>query len=229
MKTLVLGLGCGVLLLAGCTRLAGPVPPPALLAADAVRPDGLPEIGKWMLAPDGWPARWLGATWEGKHLHEPVNVIFVDRAATSPGEATNRLLRALALAGFAVRLGHSSGYSAFIGGQRYEQFPATHATAISDEPFEVNNNHGRLFGPCLFNGVYVCTAAFSRERVAPLEQVKHAYESFNRARDAVAQNLDRKTAFKLAAFVPLQNHLLGRPDVTTGDHDGVAVLLAAHE
>ncbi len=229
MKSRLLGLGCCALLLAGCARLSAPMPPPALLAAEAVRPAGLPELGKWMLAPDGWPARWLGATYNGKPLHEPVNVIFVDYTARSPDDATNRLLRALAAAGFAVRHGHSSGYSAFIGGRRFEQFPATHATALSDEPFEVNNNHGRLFGPCLFNGAYICTAAFSRERVAPLEEVKHAYESFNRARDTVVQNLDRKTTFKLTAFVPLDNCLLGRPDVTTGDHDGLAALLVARE
>jgi len=215
-----------LVLCSGCTRNQGTVAPPTPAArtssADEAFPPGLPPIGKWMLAPDGAPARWLNEPYHGKKLREPINVIFVDHAATSAADATNRLLRALAQAGFPVRKGHSSGYSAYLGGVTCHQFPAEPKTAISDEPFEVNNNHGRLFGP-------VRTAAFSRETVAPLEQVKHAYASFNRARDTLAQRLDQQTPFKLTAFVPLDNALLGDPALTTGDHDGLAVLLEAKQ
>lgn len=216
----------------GCTRNRDSVLPPSPAArassTDEAFPPGLPPIGKWLIAADGVPAHWLNAPYHGKNLREPINVIFLDHAATSAADATNRLLRALAQAGFPLRKGHSSGYSAYVGGVAYHQFPEEPKTAISDEPFEVNNNHGRLFGPVrTATGAYLCTAAFSRERVAPLEQVKHAYVSFNRARDTLAQHLAQHTTFKLTGFVPLDNALLDETALTTGDHDGLAVLLEA--
>lgn len=35
-------------------------------------------IGKWMIAPDKLPARWLDSTYLGKSLREPINIIIVD-------------------------------------------------------------------------------------------------------------------------------------------------------
>lgn len=219
--------------LAGCTRNQGEVPGSAqgeqISSADEAFPPGLPPIGKWMLAPDDAPARWLNQIYHGKNLREPINLILVDRAAKSLGDATNRLLRAMSAAGFPQRIGHSHGYSALIGGVRCGQFGDGRSTAFADEPFELNNNHGRIFGPFVFNGAYVFTAAFSREKIDPLARLKHEFLSFNHARDVLAQQLEWYTPFKRTGFVPLQNALLDAPALTTGDHDGIALLLEARE
>jgi hypothetical protein len=217
----------------GCMRNQGVVvgaeAEERLSSADEVCPAGLPSIGKWMLAPDDAPARWLNEIYHGKNLREPINLILVDRAATSAAGATNRLLQAMSKAGFPQRFGHSHGYAALIGGVRCGQFGDGKSTAFADEPFELNNNHGRIFGPVACNGAYVFTAAFSRERIDPLTRLKHEFVSFNQARDALAQRLDWKTSFKRAGFVPLYNTLLDAPALTTGDHDGIAILLEAQE
>lgn len=47
--------------------------------------------------------------------------------------------------------------------------------------------------------------------------------------DDFSQNLDRKTGFKVSRFVDLKNALVTDPDVGTGDHDGLAVLVRARE
>ena len=153
----------------------------------------------------------------------------MDRAAASAAEATNRLLRALTAAGFPLRFGHSHGYSALLGGVKHAQLVSGKAAAFADHPFELNNNHGRIFGPQVLAGAYLYTAAFSREKVEPLAKVKHEFASFNQARDAFAERMDRKTSFKRTAFIPLDNALLNHPDLTTGDHDGIAVLLEARD
>ncbi|MCX6997735.1 MAG: hypothetical protein NTV49_11760 [Kiritimatiellaeota bacterium] len=197
--------------------------------ADQASPAGLPAIGKWMLAPDDAPAHWLNQIYDGKNLREPVNVIIVDRAAKSAADATDRLLRALAAAGFPLRVGHSTGYSGLIGGVRHGQLGAGKAATFSDEPFELKNNHGRIFGPYHQAGAYVFTAAFSREKVDPFAQVKHEFVSFNQARDALATRLERKTHYHRTGLIPLENAVLGHPALTTGDHDGIAVLLEAKE
>jgi len=71
-----------------------------------------------MLAPDDAPARWINQIYYGENLRDPVNIIIVDRAATSVADTTNRLPYALAVTGFPLRMGHSSGYSGLIGGVR---------------------------------------------------------------------------------------------------------------
>src|SRR3954469_23263393 len=73
------------------------------------KPPGFPEIGKWMLAPDGGAAHWLGEVYEGKRLQEPINVILVVEG-DGAGDATRRVLDASAAAGYPVRFGHSAGY-----------------------------------------------------------------------------------------------------------------------
>jgi hypothetical protein len=196
-------------------------------AADAVTPAGLPAIGKWMIDRDGGIAHWLGELYRGKPLREPINVILVDVAAESAADAKRRLVAAATAAGYPVRFGHSTGYRAFIGGQLYAQLPAGRDDAFSDRIFELSNNHGRLFGPHRTGDVYVSTGAFSREALRPLHSPAHGYASFNRARDDFSQNLDRKTTFKLSGFVDLANAIAGGAEVTTGDHDGLAVLLRA--
>jgi hypothetical protein len=200
---------------------------PVTLAAEAVaKPPGLPAVGRWMIARDGSIAHWLGEIVNGKRLHEPINVILIDEGATSAEDASKRLVAAATAAGFPVRFGHSTGYRGFIGGALYSQLPQGRDDAFSNRIFEESNNHGRIFGPHRFEGGYVFTGAFSRERVNLLEWPGHRYASFNEARDAFARGLDARTAFKAAGFVPLGN-AVDDAQITTGDHDGRAALMRA--
>jgi hypothetical protein len=192
-------------------------------------PQGLPDIGKWMLTRRGAAADWLGQIYEGKNLREPINVLIVDEAATSVEDAKARLLAAAAQAGYPIRFGHSAGYQGYIGGRLYEQLPQGRDDAFSNDIFEVNNNHGRIFGPHQAGQAYVFTGAFSREEVDPFRSPGHRYASFNRARDDFTQNLHHRTRYKVSGFVNLDSALVADPKVTTGDHDGIAVLLRAVE
>jgi hypothetical protein len=205
----------------------GQVQPPVALAAEAIaNPPGLPAIGWWMIARDGTIAHWLGEIVNGKRLHEPINVILIDDGAASADEASQRLIAAAAAAGFPVRFGHSTGYRGFIGGALHSQLPQGRDDAFSNRIFEERNNHGRIFGPHGFEGGYVFTGAFSRERVNLLECPGHRYASFNDARDAFARGLDARTAFKASGFVTLGN-AVNDAQITTGDHDGRAALMRA--
>lgn len=197
------------------------------LAEEEAFPQGLPSIGLWMISPRGSPADWLGLSCGGKRLLEPINVVIVDPIATSAEEAASRLLAACAKAEFPRRQGHSSGYYAIIGSQLFEQFPAGDKESFSDALFVFSNDHGRIFGPFEWNGRYVFVGAFSRERVDITARVKHRFESFDRARDSFAQRMSESSGYRLSAFVQLGNVLLGNPGLTTGDHDGIAVVLTA--
>lgn len=205
---------------AGSQTLANP----SLEAAD---PQGLPAIGKWMLTAQGVPSDWLGEVYEGRILREPINVIILDAAAASRDDAVARLLQAAARAGYPVRFGHSAGYQAVIGGELHAQLPQGWDDAFSDEIFELSNNHGRIFGPYRWQQAYLFTGAFSRERVDPFRWPGHRYASFNRARDDFAEKLERSSAYAASGSVPLDNALADDPRLTTGDHDGMAVLLRA--
>jgi len=196
-------------------------------SAEVSQPAGLPAIGKWMLDSALQPAHWLGEIYRDKSLREPINIILADAVAKSSAEATERLEKFCKAAGYDIREGHSCDYHGLIGGQVYPQLPAGRYRAFSNMPFELDNNHGRIFGPYHFAGAWWFTAAFSRENVNPLEKIKHRYASFNRARDDVARQLDEKSPYRICGFVPLDNALIDDPHLTTGDHDGVAVLLRA--
>jgi hypothetical protein len=203
------------------------VPAAPFTNADVARPPGLPEIGKWMIDQNGAVAHWLGEIYDGKHLHEPINVIVVDAGAASAAHARQRLVEATTAAGYPIRFGHSAGYRGYIAGELYAQLPAGRDDAFSNRVFELSNNHGRIFGPHLMGDAYVFIGAFSREAVDILRWPGHRYASFNQARDDFARALDLRTPFKSAGFVALENAILGDPNVTTGDHDGRAVLLRA--
>jgi hypothetical protein len=196
-----------------------------LQQSDIVTLPGLPDIGKWMMTLQGVPSDWLGEVYEGKNLREPINVIILDESSASVEEAKSRLLLASTLAGYPIRFGHSTGYQGYIGGQFHAQLPHGRDDAFSNDIFEVSNNHGRVFGPHLMGRTYVFTAAFSREEVDPFRLPGHRYASFNRARDDFTQSLDRSTAYKVSGFVDLNNAIVGDPKLTTGDHDGMAVLV----
>jgi len=217
--------GAVALLLAALGPSGAAAPTPASRAAST--PAGLPPIGSWMIGPDGAPSHWLGEIIDGKALREPINVVILDPHAKTAEEAVQRLLAAMPAAGFASRFGHSSGYTALIGTSFYPELPKGREHAFSDDPFVVANDHGRIFGPHAWKDGFVFTGAFSRETVDPLARPGHRYASFNQARDRLARNLDARTRYKLAAFANLGNTLLGDPAATTGDHDGMAVVLVA--
>jgi hypothetical protein len=198
-------------------------------SADVIKPDGLPPIGKWMIAPDLQPAHWLGEIYENKKLREPINVVIVDAYSRTPQEARAALLQAATQSGFPSREGHSGGYWAWIGDRLHPQFPDTPAHAFSDEPYELNNNHGRFFGPYRYNDAFIFVGAVSREKVAPLSMPRHQYVSFNRGRDTFAEAMDLHSVFHRIAFVNVDNALIDRHDLGTGDHDGMAVVLTRRQ
>ncbi len=197
-------------------------------SSSLVAEDKLPPIDKFMLTKENdkfIPAYWLGTKYKGKTLQEPINIIILDGVSKTELEANNKLLNACKAAGFPQRKGHSSGYFAMIDGVRIGQFEPKESHAFSDAPYELDNDHGRIFGPYLFQGKYFYVAAFSREVVAPLKKVKHRYSSFNHARDRFSEAMDEKTSFKKVRFVNLDNAIIGSSEFTTGDHDGIAVML----
>lgn len=216
-----------VLILAGCagTQLMATY---EFDAEDIATPNHLPQIGKWMIGTDGGPAHWLGEVYQGKALREPINVIIVDRGASSADDAKARLMTAATAAGYPAREGHSSGYQGWIGGSFFPQLPEQHNHAFSDEPFFLNNNHGRIFGAYAFDRAFVFIAAFSREHVDPVARPGHRYASFNKARDDFMSRMDQPTAFKGVGYVNLGNMVVDDPKISTGDHDGMAAMLVAN-
>lgn len=199
--------------------------PASVPAGEIVAPPGLPAMGKWMFDKDGSIAHWLGQKVDNKRLHEPVNVILIDAASTSPDDARRTLTAAAKAAGYPVRMGHSTGYRGFIGGDLYSQLPQGRDDAFSNRIFEETNNHGRIFGPYASGNGYVFIGAFSRESVDLIRDPPHRYASFNRARDDFARALAARTGFQHSGTAFLDNAISDDPDVTTGDHDGHAVVL----
>jgi hypothetical protein len=202
---------------------------PRISGLNVANPPDLPVIGKWMLGRDGSPADWLGVFLDGKRLREPINVIIVDEDASSAEAAKARLLSAAAAAGYPIRMRHSTGYHGYLGGQLYAQMPVGWDDAFSNEPFEVSNNHGRIFGPHRTASGYVFVGAFSREEVVPFRWPAHRYASFNQAREDFARRLDQSSPYKLIGLIDLENAIQDDPQATTGDHDGRAVLVRALE
>ena len=143
----------------------------------------LPPIGPWMLTQSGAPAHWLGHKWQGKVLYEPINVVIIDTVSTTRRQAIRTLVKACKLAGYAVRGGHSSGYQASIDGQLFQQIPDNRMMAFSNARYTVENNHGRIMGPCRWENAFVFVAAFSREAYTPLASPPHSFLSFTVARD----------------------------------------------
>jgi hypothetical protein len=182
---------------------------------------GLPEIGKWMFDSNLVPSSWLGKKLGNKSFREPINVIIADSISKSYEEAKNNLRNAFIKAGYDYRWGHSSGYKGLIDSVYCSQFPDEYFHAFSNKPFELNNNHGRIFGPYLKNGVYYFTGALSRE-----SGYYHNYISFAQARNDLAASLDAKTGYKFINKIWLDN-IIENDSLTTGDHDGYAILIKA--
>lgn len=183
-------------------------------------------LGKWMLK-GSEIASWIGQKVGGKTLYEPINVIIVDRTATTPEEATARLIAAMTTSTFPARWRHSDGYSGTIDGLTYAQQPPNATNkAFSDANTLLPNNHGRVFGPSpLADGGFVWTAQFSREKVGFVGiKPTHVYVSFQQARDAVRDNFVAASAGELIGDVDLGN-AYSSDSITTGDADGRAVVL----
>jgi hypothetical protein len=182
--------------------------------------NGLPSIGKWMFDSTGMPSSWLGKKLDGKAIIEPINIIIIDSVSGSVDEAKQNLISAFDKAGYKDRWGHSSGYKGLIAGSNYPQLPAKYFHAFSSHPLEFDNNHGRIFGPHFAGGVYYFIGALSRE-----SGYFHNYVSFTQARDDLAAALDSKTLYKLLKKENLNNSAVS-DNLTTGDHDGNAILIS---
>jgi Beta-lactamase len=172
----------------------------------------------------GWV---VSETPNGKALREPINVIFIDNVAKDADRAISRVVHALKRADYPIRMGHSTGYRALIGGQAYMELPRGRDDAFSNRMFEESNNHRRIFGPHQQSGFYIFVGAFSRETVSFRQRPVHRYASFNSARDELSARLDVNTEFKMVGYIDMQNTIRDDPNVTTGDHDGKAALLCA--
>lgn len=199
--------------------------PASLPASEIATPPDMPAMGKWMFDRNGSIAHWLGQMVGGKKLHEPINVILIDASSSSPDQARARLTAASKAAGYPVRMGHSTGYRGFIGGDLYSQLPQGRDDAFSNRIFEETNNHGRIFGPYASGSGYVFIGAFSRESVDLVRDPPHRYASFNMARDDFARALAARAGFQHSGMAFLDNAISNDPQVTTGDHDGHAVVL----
>jgi hypothetical protein len=187
---------------------------------------GFPAICKWMYQENMEKAHWLGLKWENKNLIEPINIVFIDAISKTVAESNDRLTENLIKAGYSKKPHHSSGYISYIGNAFYPQLPREKYHAFSNRVAEIDNNHGRIFGPYRHNGKYVYSGAFSREVIEPFSKMRHHYGSFDRARDELSQSLDKNSEFKIVKFINLNNTIVGDTENTTGDHDGVAVVLA---
>ncbi|MDD5069037.1 MAG: hypothetical protein PHN89_05595, partial [Candidatus Pacebacteria bacterium] len=59
----------------------------------------------------------------------------------------------------------------------YPQLPPERHHAFSNEIAEIDNNHGRIFGPYRYREKYVYVAAFSRENIDCIIRPKMTAES----------------------------------------------------
>jgi hypothetical protein len=196
-------------------------PTPADTAATAYG-----DIGKWMLKRSGALADWPSPAYPFKTLYQPINVVIVDSTSTTAAESAEKVNAAFTAAGFPAQQLHSTGYQGAINGVVYGQQPTGSQEAFSNAHWLLVNDHGRVFGaaPGPGGAGFVWTASFSREQpgLANLNPT-HIYVSFDKARNTVRDGLVGSGATDLG-LVDLGNKLTGRT-ITTGDHDGYAVVI----
>lgn len=188
-------------------------------------PTAYGAIGKWLLT-RGRLADWPNQQYPFKTLYQPINVIIVDPTSTTVEESADKLNAALTAAGFPAQPVHSTGYQGVIDGVVYGQQPTGPEEAFANAHWLLTNDHGRVFGaaPAPGGTGFVWTASFSRERAGLFYVIPtHVYVSFNRARDTLRTALVRSGATDLG-LVDMDNDLTGRT-ITTGDHDGYAVVI----
>lgn len=224
----------------GATALAKPAAAVTTVQPDAAAPVAAPgvprptdvahtvygDIGAWLLQPNGKIANYGGVRHGGKTVLEPVNVIILDPTSKSSAESAARLDAAMTRAGFPAQPIHSTGFSGIINGASYGQKPTGFLQAFSDNFFLLPNDHGRMFGaaPAANGAGYVWSGAFSTEQLNPANPFTHEYVSSETARAALARRLVASGAATVVGVVPLGN-AYDDGTLTTGDHDGYAVVL----
>lgn len=191
-------------------------------------PSNLPAIGKWLLHENGEPAHWFGEKHEGKGLFEPINVIFIDAYSDTEKAAVEKLVKECRIAGYEEEGGHSSGYAALIGDRQYGQIPNNRRMAFSNKEFFLTNNHGRIMGPLYDGSRYIFVGAFSTESFKIIDKAHHRYVSFIRARNDFCAKMEEKSLYKITGSQDLAN-TVDTTEFTTGDHDGMAIILSATE
>jgi hypothetical protein len=212
--------------LTGTPTAAGAVAPISPSPADQVS-TGYGAIGKWMLMWDRRIANWGGKRYEGKTLLESVNVIIVDPNSSSRAQAVRALNKAMYFGGFAAQPFHSNGYQGRIDDVVYGQQPRGPLQSYSNDLFLLPNDHGRIFGPDPLESSagYVWSGAFSTEKFGFSGGTPgHFYVSSNGARDSLAQALINSGRATYGGVVAMEN-AFNTDGVTTGDHDGFAVVL----
>ena len=185
------------------------------------------DIGKWMLDRGGAIADYGGRPYEGKTVLEAVNVVIVDPTSRNALQATWRLNAAMRRAGFPPRMIHSTGFRGLIDDRRYRQQPGGLLVGYSDDFFLRTNNHGRIFGPDPLETAsgYVWSGSFSTEKLVFQGILpRHDYVSSNTARAALAARLVASGRAHLGDVVSLDNSY-NSETMTTGDHDGSAVVI----
>ena len=221
----VMGLLLASLLLTyGVLWLATPVSQTLPTVEQTHLPEGL-QIGRWLLTGREVPANWLGQKFQGKMMREPINVILVDEVAATPDAAVQYLLESCEAIGYLSRPGHSSDYRGQIGNVIYSQLPRQQNHAFSNAMYILPNNHGRIFGPHFFAGYYYFSGALSREAINLFAEVRHVYASFEMAKQDFAARMQAGGRYSVAGAVAMENVFLPSESMTTGDHDGTAVLL----
>lgn len=185
------------------------------------------DIGKWMLDRNGEISDWGGQPHDGKTLLEPVNIIIVDETSTTPEEAKRKLNSAMFWSGFPPQPIHSGGFQGEIDDTVYGQKPVLPLFGYSNNFFLFTNDHGRIFGPDPMETEqgYVWTGSFSTEAFTFYNFLPaHSYVSSNMARNALAMQMIMSGRATYGGVVPLENSY-NTDTVTTGDHDGYAVVL----
>jgi len=205
------------------------------LPNDSIQPrSDLPIIGKWMITADNTVANWLNdrlSKWGNKQFAEPINVIIKLRT-DDISIAKQKFSDVTSRAGFPYKWGHSSSYQGLISGSMYSEYPNKATCAYSDSLFLLPNNHGRCFGPSVYNSNTYFVCAFSREdvtiKILPKFVFRHPFDSFLRARDTFATRMTKKNQGQVVNLgkVDMKNKIdASDPNRTTGDHDSEAVLL----
>ena len=221
----VMGLLLASLLLTyGVLWLATPVSQTLPTVEQTHLPEGL-QIGRWLLTGREVPANWLGQKFQGKMMREPINVILVDEVAATPDAAVQYLLESCEAIGYLSRPGHSSDYRGQIGNVIYSQLPRQQNHAFSNAMYILPNNHGRIFGPHFFAGYYYFSGALSREAINLFAEVRHIYASFEMAKQDFAARMQASGRYFVVGAIAMENVFLPSESMTTGDHDGTAVLL----
>ena len=221
----VMGLLLASLLLTyGVLWLATPVSQTLPTVEQTHLPEGL-QIGRWLLTGREVPANWLGQKFQGKMMREPINVILVDEVAATPDAAVKYLLESCEAIGYLSRPGHSSDYRGQIGNVIYSQLPRQQNHAFSNAMYILPNNHGRIFGPHFFAGYYYFSGALSREAINLFAEVRHVYASFEMAKQDFAARMQASGRYFVVGAIAMENVFLPSESMTTGDHDGTAVLL----